>query len=84
MVSPAYPLTNGDRSKRSTVLVRVVIWKSGSVYPMRVVSGDTSLEIQAMDVLRLWRYKPFVRDGEPIDVTTDVRVDFDPQKPGAL
>jgi protein TonB len=65
-------------------VVRVVIWKSGSVYPMRVVSGDTSLEAQAMDAVRLWHYKPFLRDGEPMDVSTDIRVDFDPQKPGGV
>jgi periplasmic protein TonB len=84
MVSPAYPQGDGASRRPSTVVVRVVIWKSGSVYPMRVVSGDTSLEAQAMDVVRLWHYKPFLRDGEPMDVTTDIRVDFDPQKPGGV
>lgn len=84
MVSPTYPQSDGASRKPSTVVVRVVVWKSGSVYPMRAVSGDTSLEIQAMDAVRLWHYKPFLRDGEPIDVTTDIRVDFDPQKPGGV
>jgi TonB family protein len=84
MVSPTYPQGDGVSRQPSTVVVRVVIWKSGSVYPMRVVSGDTSLEAQAMDAVRLWHYKPFLRDGEPMDVSTDIRVDFDPQKPGGV
>ena len=67
MVSPTYPQGDGASRRPSTVVVRVVIWKSGSVYPMRVVSGDTSLEAQAMDAVRLWHYKPFLRDGEPMD-----------------
>ena len=84
MVSPTYPQTDGISRRHSTVVVRVVIWKSGSVYPMRAVSGDTSLEAEAMNAVRLWHYKPFLRDGEPIDVTTDIQVDFDAQKPGGI
>lgn len=83
MVSPNYP-QGGDSPKRSRVIVRVVIWKSGSVTPMRVISGDPSLEIEAMNTVRLWHYKPFVRDKEPLDVATDLTVDFDPTKPGGL
>ena len=37
-----------------------------------------------MDAVRLWHYKPFLRDGQPMDVSTDIRVDFDPQQPGGV
>jgi periplasmic protein TonB len=84
MVSPTYPQTASDHRTASTVIVKVVIWKSGNVSPMRVVSGQPSLQAEAMNAVRLWRYKPFVRDGEPLDVTTDIRVDFDPGKPGGI
>jgi TonB family protein len=84
MVSPIYPPTAGDSPTASTVIVRVVIWKSGNVSPMRVISGPPSLQAEAMNTVRLWRYKPFARDGEPLDVTTDIRVYFDPGKPGGL
>jgi protein TonB len=84
MVSPSFPATAGDVPKASTVLVRVVIWKSGSVTPMRVVSGAPALETEAMNVVRLWRYKPYSRDGEAVDVTTDIEVNFDPAKPGGV
>ena len=84
MVSPNYPQTTGDPPAPSTVIVRVVIWKSGSVSPMRVISGPSSLLDEAMNTVRLWRYKPYARDGEAVDVTTDIRVDFDPAKPGGV
>jgi TonB family protein len=83
-VSPIYPQTDGTPRNPATVVVRVVIWKSGSVSPVRFVSGDSALEAQATNAVRLWRYKPFVRDGEAMDVTTDIRVDFDPQTQGGL
>jgi TonB family protein len=84
MVSPTYPQITDDSPGASSVIVRVVISRSGNVSPMRVVSGPESLEAEAMNVVRLWRYKPYLRDGEPLDVTTDIRVYFDPAKPGGL
>jgi TonB family protein len=85
MVSPNYPPQTGDDSPRgSTVVVRAVIWKSGSVTPMRTVSGPPSLEAEAMDAVRMWRYKPYIRDGDPLDVTTDIYVTFEPGKPGGI
>jgi TonB family protein len=83
-VSPAYPQADVTSRTKATVVVRVVIWKSGSVSPVRVVSGDSSLEVQATNAVRLWRYKPFLRDGEAMDVTTDISVDFDPQTQGGM
>jgi TonB family protein len=84
MVSPNYPQTTEDSPKASTVIVRVVVWKSGNVSPMQVVSGQPSLQAEAMNTVRLWRYKPYTRDGEPLDVTTEIRVNFDPTKPGGM
>jgi TonB family protein len=82
MVSPNYPQNAGNPASAASVVVRVVIWKSGSVSPLRVISGPPLLEGEAMNAVRLWRYKPYSRDGEALDVTTDIRVDFDPAKPG--
>ena len=84
MVTPTYSQPVGDAPKVSTVVVRVVIWKSGGVSPLRVVSGDSLLETPAMNAVRLWHYRPYVRNGEPMDVTTNVRIDFAPGKPGGI
>lgn len=84
MVSPGFAPTSGEFPKMATVIVHAVIWRSGNVTPIRAVSGPPVLQDEAMNTVRLWRYKPFVRDGEPIDVTTDIQVDFDPAKPGGI
>lgn len=68
----------------STVVVRVVVSASGKVIPVRVISGAPALEAEAMNAVRLWRYRPFLRDETPIDVLTDVKVTFEPGKPGGL
>ncbi len=84
MVSPNYPQAAGASAKPSAVIVRVVIWKSGTVTPMRVISGEQPLQDEAMNVVRLWRYKPFIQDQIAVDVSTEIRVDFDPSKPGGV
>jgi protein TonB len=85
MVSPTYPQQDSvQTAKRATVTVRVVIWKSGKVSPMRVISQQSPLNDEAMNVVRLWRYKPYSRAGVLVDVTTDVDVDFIPGKPGGI
>ena len=70
----AYPQASGVSRQVSTVAVRVVIWKSGSVHPMRVVSGPTLAGGASDGCCSALALQPFVRDGEPIDVTTDIRL----------
>src|SRR5271156_6564111 len=48
-VSPIYPKTAGDTQTTSTVVLRAVIWKSGNVSPMRMVSGQPALQAAAMN-----------------------------------
>jgi TonB family protein len=84
MVSPTYPPTAGDSPMAAMVVVRVVIWRSGNVTPLRAISGPQGLQDEAMNAVRLWKYKPFARDGGPLDVTTDIQVEFDPAKPGGV
>ena len=84
MVSPTYPHTAEDLQTESIVVVQAVISKSGRVSPMRVVSGSPLLEAEAMNAVRLWRYRPFIRDEEPVDVTTEIQVNFKPGEPGGI
>lgn len=83
-VSPRYPAGVLEESPSSAVVVRVVVWQSGRVTPVRMISGDPAFETEAMNAVRLWRYKPFVRDQTPMDVTTDVTVDFVLGKPAGM
>ena len=67
-----------------TVTLRVTISKAGAVLPVRLVAGDPAFAAEAMDAVRLWRYRPYVRDGEAIDVATDVKVEFVPGRPAGM
>jgi TonB family protein len=83
MVSPHFP-PQAQAHGAQTVVLKVVVRHTGAVNPIHIVSGNSSLEPEAMDAVRLWRYRPYMADGQPIDVMTTVRVDFIPGKQGGL
>jgi outer membrane biosynthesis protein TonB len=87
-VSPRYPSGTAN-PKPATITLRVVIGKSGAVSPMYRISGPPELEAEAMDAVRLWTCKPYMRgkgpDAVPIDVLTDLKATFTPgQPPGTI
>jgi periplasmic protein TonB len=83
MVSPRFPL-EAQAQGTQVVVLQVVVRQTGAVNPIHMVSGNPSLEMEAMDAVRLWRYRPYTEDGQPIDVMTNVRVEFIPGKQGGL
>jgi len=46
------------------------------VRDLKVLSGNPMLAEAARDAVRRWRYQPAKLDGEPIEVRTDIDVDF--------
>lgn len=83
MVSPHFPLQE-QANGAQTVVLQVVVRHTGAVNPIHIVSGNPALEAEAMNAVRLWRYRPYMADGQPIDVMTNVRVDFIPGKQSGL
>ncbi len=84
MVSPNYPPSGLRATKPAILVLRATIRKSGTVSPIYLVSGPHELETAAMDAVRLWRYRPYVKDGEPVDVVTEIQVGFDPSRLGGI
>lgn len=83
-VSPLYPYAAADVSSAESVVLQAVISKSGHVSPIGLIAGNGRLRNEAMNAVRLWRYKPYMRNGEPVDVTTDIVVHFTPGSPGGV
>ena len=83
-VSPDYPSGLPALTASATVVLRVMIRRSGAVSPISAEAGPHALEMAAMDAARLWRYKPYFRGEGPVDVTTEIQVQFVPGRPGGL
>jgi TonB family protein len=84
MVSPNYPPGARRESGPAVVTLRATIRKSGTVSPISIMSGPHELESAAMDAVRLWRYRPYMKDQEPVDVTTEIQVEFYPGRLGGV
>jgi TonB family protein len=73
---PVYPST--ARSMRTTgiVKVEVTVDESGDVTEVQKTSGPSLLQTAAKEAVRKWKFKPFVRDGQPVRATGFVNFNF--------
>jgi len=76
--SPVYPQIAKEARISGTVVIQATISKTGAVTNPHAVSGPSMLQGPALDAVRRWRYRPYVLDGEPVEVQTTVSVTFAP------
>jgi protein TonB len=73
---PIYPPEAKAAGITGTVVLRAVIGVKGRVTDLEVVSGPPALQQAAMDAVRSWQYRPYLLNGEPIEVNTQINVVF--------
>ena len=75
-VDPVYPpLARSARIQGPVVLV-AVISKAGAIENLRAISGHPMLVPAAIDAVRQWLYRPYILNSEPIEVETQITVNF--------
>jgi len=73
-VDPIYP---GDAARmEARVILHAIIGKDGRVESAEVVQGPDILKGSALDAVKQWKYKPFLLNGEPVEVDTTIVVEF--------
>jgi periplasmic protein TonB len=75
-VRPVYPPLAKQAHVQGIVILEATIAKDGSVRDARIVSGHPLLTNAAKEAVEQWTYKPFILNGEPIEVITTVTVTF--------
>lgn len=73
---PVYPAIAKAAGVEGTVVLAATISKSGSVENLRVLSGAAMLQQAALDAVKNWRYRPYLLNGDPVEVETTVNVVF--------
>ena len=72
---PIYPQDAKDARVSGTVVLRALIGMDGSIHDLRVVSAPwPSLAASALSAVSHWKYRPYLLNGEPVDVETTVNV----------
>ncbi|HZW95650.1 MAG TPA: TonB family protein [Candidatus Eremiobacteraceae bacterium] len=75
-VNPNYPPLARQARIQGQVVLRAVISKDGSIENLTLVSGHPMLAPAAIDAVKQWKYKPYLLNGEPVEVDTEVLVNF--------
>lgn len=75
-VTPQYPSEAGRARIEGTVVLLAVIGTDGSVKDVRVESGLPILAQAAIDAVKQWRYRPYMIDGEPVEVDSRITINF--------
>jgi TonB family protein len=73
--NPKYPEKARAKKIHGAVVLDVIIGKDGAVENIRVEKTPAeSLAKSAMEAVRTWRYRPYLLNGEPVEVETTVNV----------
>jgi len=75
-VEPQYPPLARTARIQGPVVLAAVISKAGTIDDLRLVSGHPMLAKAAIDAVSQWRYRPYVLNGDVIEVETQITVNF--------
>jgi len=75
-VAPQYPPEAGRARIEGAVVLMAVIGKDGRVEDVRVESGLPLLAQAAVDAVKQWRYRPYLLNGEPVEVDSRITINF--------
>ncbi len=73
---PMYPEAARTKGVEGRVVMQAVIGEDGTVGHLHVLEGDPTLRNAATEAVSKWRYRPYLVDGKPVEVTTTITVNF--------
>jgi len=75
-VQPTYPPLARQARIQGQVVLHAEISKDGTITNLQLMSGHAMLAPAAIEAVKQWRYKPYLLNGEPVAVETEVVVNF--------
>src|SRR5882757_7426271 len=75
-VQPDYPLLAKQARVQGPVEMAAVISKQGAIENLQVLSGNPMLIPATLNAVKQWRYRPYILNGDPIEVDTRITVTF--------
>ena len=75
-VQPVYPALAQAARIEGTVVLDATITREGNIENLHVISGHPMLVGAALEAVRQWRYRPYLLNGRPLEVETQILVKF--------
>jgi protein TonB len=73
---PEYPRMAQITHSQGLVKLEAIIGADGKIRDLRVLSGSPLLVNAALDAVKQWRYQPTLLNGVPVEVVTEIEVNF--------
>ncbi len=73
---PEYPPLAKMARIQGTVRLEAIISKDGTIQDLKVMNGHPLLVKSALEAVQRWRYQPTLLNGEPVEVVTEIDVNF--------
>ena len=75
-ITPIYPPLAKQARIQGVVRFTAIIGKDGTIQNLQLVSGHPLLVEAARQAVTQWQYKPTLLNGEPVEVVTQIDVNF--------
>jgi TonB family protein len=75
-VQPVYPAQARQMRVQGPVQLQATISKDGAITNVKVMSGSPQLSRAAVDAVKQWKYKPYYLNNEPVEIQTQIIVNF--------
>jgi protein TonB len=75
-ITPLYPALAKSARIQGTVRFTAIIGKDGTIQNLQLISGHPMLVQSATDAVKQWVYRPTLLNGEPVEVITQIDVNF--------
>jgi peptidyl-prolyl cis-trans isomerase A (cyclophilin A) len=73
---PIYPVDAKKAHVQGTVVLGATIATDGTVKELRIIQGPDLLQQAALDAVTQWRYRPYLLNGDPVEVRTTINIIF--------
>lgn len=75
-VQPVYPALARAARIQGAVVLQAVISRQGAIENLKVLTGQPMLVPAAIEAVRQWRYRPYILNNQPVEVETQITVNF--------
>jgi len=75
-VQPEYPKKARKKHVQGTVVLQALISQTGDIKDLKVISGDELLVPSAVKAVKQWKYRPYLQQGRPVEVETQITVNY--------
>jgi periplasmic protein TonB len=75
---PAFSLPANSKTQAGTVVLQVLIGRDGVVEDAKFLQGALAFARTAIDGVKQWKFKPYIMNGRPVEVQTNLTISFRP------